>query len=266
MSDEFELYKALKAKGLPLKAIAVCLGHGQAESGNECDRVQGDFAADRHYSKEYTQKVDANIIPRDDFVFHGPNGGGFGWLQWTFWARKAGLWNVAKDNGWSVGSVEAAVAWFWDELHQGEYVAVLNALQSDMSIREMSDVFMHRFERPADQSEGACASRAAMCQQIYNKYKDQDDQDEHEDEHEDKFWPPRGSRGGKDDPGLCKGLNGADVTALQGLLLAHGYTYGNTLGVFGDSTERAVRKYQSDNGLLSDGIVGPMTWAMITKI
>ena len=31
-------------------------------------------------------------------------------------------------------------------------------------------------------------------------------------------------------------------------------------GIFGRGTERAVKQYQSDNGLYPDGIVGPSTW------
>ena len=58
----------------------------------------------------------------------------------------------------------------------------------------------------------------------------------------------------------------ARVDRLEGLLYAHGYTYGSTKGVFSDSTDRAVRKFQQDNKLTVDGIAGPMTWAAITKL
>lgn len=262
MSDELELYKALKKKGLSLIAISVVLGHGSEESGNECNRLQGDFAGDRAKSREYTEAIDSGRIARNDFVFHGPNGGGYGWLQWTFWARKAGLWNVAKENGWSIGSVEAAVEWFWEELHQSEYSVVFTALNSDISLREMSDVFMHRFERPADQSDSACARRYALCQKMYEKYRGVVEEEKPKNQ-ENVYWPPRE---------LCKGMNGPDVEALQGLLYSHGYTYGSTKGVFGDSTEKAVRKYQSENvdlegkPLKVDGIAGRKTWGSLVKM
>jgi peptidoglycan hydrolase-like protein with peptidoglycan-binding domain len=35
-------------------------------------------------------------------------------------------------------------------------------------------------------------------------------------------------------------------------------------GVFGDTTELAVKKYQKKNGLTQDGVVGPTTWAKMT--
>jgi peptidoglycan hydrolase-like protein with peptidoglycan-binding domain len=35
-------------------------------------------------------------------------------------------------------------------------------------------------------------------------------------------------------------------------------------GNFGESTELAVKKYQKNNGLTQDGVVGPKTWEKIT--
>lgn len=255
-NNELALYNALRQKGLSQKAAAVVLGHGKEESGNECNRLQGDFAGDRAKSIAYTNDVDSGRITRDDFIFHGPNGGGYGWLQWTFWSRKAGLWNKAKDLGVSIGSVKAAVEWFWDELHQGEYSSVLSALNSDMSIREMSDVFMHRFERPADQSESACARRANLCQQMFDLYAGSEATIQDNDVAE-VYWPPRV---------LCMGMEGPDVHALQGLLAAHSYVSNDETGIFGKQTDDAVRAFQEDHFLAVDGIAGPMTFGSLTTI
>ncbi len=156
--------------GLSDKAKAVIMGHAMAESGCEPNRLQGDFKADRSESKSYTEQVDGGIISKTRFAKNGPNGGGYGWLQWTFPARKEGLYDTAKKLGVSIGSEEAAVAWLWDELHQGEYSAVLSALNSRKGIRSMSDVFMKKFVRPADQSEKACQYRAALCEEAYNEF------------------------------------------------------------------------------------------------
>ena len=35
-------------------------------------------------------------------------------------------------------------------------------------------------------------------------------------------------------------------------------------GVFGDTTELAVKKWQKKNNLIQDGVVGPTTWAKMT--
>jgi peptidoglycan hydrolase-like protein with peptidoglycan-binding domain len=55
------------------------------------------------------------------------------------------------------------------------------------------------------------------------------------------------------------GNRGADVLAIQYLLAHHGLS-APTDGVFGASTDAAVRSFQSTSGLGVDGIVGPATW------
>lgn len=61
---------------------------------------------------------------------------------------------------------------------------------------------------------------------------------------------------------LKKGAEGAQVKTLQALLVGYGYDIGRAGvdGIFGTSTDSAVRKFQSRNGLTTDGIVGDNTW------
>lgn len=63
-------------------------------------------------------------------------------------------------------------------------------------------------------------------------------------------------------PVLKKGSKGSQVKGLQALLIGYGYDLGRTGidGSFGSLTDQAVRKYQSRNGLNTDGIVGKNTW------
>ena len=63
---------------------------------------------------------------------------------------------------------------------------------------------------------------------------------------------------------ICKGMDGIDVTILQALLVAHGYTVNAINGVFDESTDKATRAYQKDNGLTQDGIAGNDTFHSIT--
>jgi putative chitinase len=56
---------------------------------------------------------------------------------------------------------------------------------------------------------------------------------------------------------LRNGSTGEDVKKLQTRLGL------NADGAFGPGTERAVRKWQSDNNLVSDGIVGSGTWSRL---
>lgn len=59
---------------------------------------------------------------------------------------------------------------------------------------------------------------------------------------------------------LRNGSRNSAVLYLQRLLLSFLYPITDLDGVFGAETERAVRSFQSENGLTSDGIVGRNTW------
>ncbi|SHJ35543.1 Peptidoglycan-binding (PGRP) domain of peptidoglycan hydrolases-containing protein [Tessaracoccus bendigoensis DSM 12906] len=60
-------------------------------------------------------------------------------------------------------------------------------------------------------------------------------------------------------PKLQVGASGDAVTALQRLLVARGYTVAVD-GDFGNQTRDAVKSFQSDRGLVVDGVVGSQTW------
>lgn len=64
---------------------------------------------------------------------------------------------------------------------------------------------------------------------------------------------------------LKKGMHGNDVKSLQQLLFSKGYSVGSygDDGEFGTATETAVRNFQHDHGLDTDGIVGAMTFGTL---
>lgn len=64
---------------------------------------------------------------------------------------------------------------------------------------------------------------------------------------------------------LKKGTSGEDVLRLQHALQQAGFSPGKSDSVFGGKTEEAVRKFQKDNQLTADGIVGKKTWASLQK-
>ncbi len=63
-------------------------------------------------------------------------------------------------------------------------------------------------------------------------------------------------------PTLKKGVGGVFVAELQKLLNANGAKL-RVDGDFGDATYAAVRKFQSDKGIVVDGKVGPHTWSLL---
>lgn len=63
---------------------------------------------------------------------------------------------------------------------------------------------------------------------------------------------------------LYRGCVGEDVRALQKTLASKGYWCGSADGDFGELTQQAVWAVQKQNGLVRDGIVGPLTRKALT--
>jgi peptidoglycan DL-endopeptidase LytE len=69
-------------------------------------------------------------------------------------------------------------------------------------------------------------------------------------------------------PTLSINSQGDAVTLLQKMLLYFGYlTYDRITGYYGSITDIAVRNFQTDQGLVSDGVVDYETWqSLIGKL
>lgn len=65
---------------------------------------------------------------------------------------------------------------------------------------------------------------------------------------------------------LYEGIVGYDVLQLQMILQSLGYDPGPIDGIFGPRTKNAVMRFQRDNGLKVDGIVGPETMRVINML
>lgn len=61
---------------------------------------------------------------------------------------------------------------------------------------------------------------------------------------------------------LSKGMKGKDVESMQAILIAKGYSCGafGSDGDFGAATDAAVKNFQKDHKLETDGICGQKTW------
>lgn len=67
---------------------------------------------------------------------------------------------------------------------------------------------------------------------------------------------------------LKKGAKGVEVRILQEILLHLGYDLGSwgADGSFGLATEKVVKQFQADHGLIVDGIAGKMTYIKINEV
>ncbi|MGF7057979.1 M14 family metallopeptidase [Brassicibacter mesophilus] len=64
---------------------------------------------------------------------------------------------------------------------------------------------------------------------------------------------------------LRLGSTGNNVKLVQSILTKIGYNPGTIDGIYGEATRQAVMEFQRNNGLTSDGIVGPMTWRLLDR-
>ena len=67
---------------------------------------------------------------------------------------------------------------------------------------------------------------------------------------------------------LSKGMGGNDVRTLQAALIANGFSCGSagTDGDFGSGTDAALRRFQTQNKLGTDGIAGAGTWGKLLSV
>ena len=171
------IWHFLKHKGFSDIAAAAIMGNMEAESNCVSIRLQGDFTKGFKRSVEYTAQVDAGNISRHEFIYDGPGGGGYGLCQWTYPARKAGLYDLAEEQGVSVGDEFIQVEWLTRELWQDEFQAVREALDKSVSIRECSDLLVKQFLKPADQSEAVCRHRAELAREFYRQFSEAEGED-----------------------------------------------------------------------------------------
>lgn len=282
--SESSIWKKLRAKGFSETATAAIMGNMQGESGLIPYRIQGDFSSDYSRSKEYTLKVDSGQISKNEFLYNGPGGGGYGLCQWTFWSRKEGLYNIAKSLGLSVGDEQVQIDWLYQEIQKPEYVyrkndyekyTVFEFLHRDESLLEMTKAVMRGYEKPYDQSDIVALQRATWGKNIYDRntgsVPDVDPEPEPtptpqpdpEPTPSDYIVVPTLKYGDKD--WYKGGDKGVAVAMLQIGLKKNDIGIGiwGVDGHFGIDTENAVKKFQKDSNLTADGVVGHDTWQVL---
>lgn len=162
-SNDDQFHEFFANVGLKPYALCGLMGNIFAESRMLPNNLENRFEKSLGMNDdEYTRAVDDGSY--NNFV---RDKAGYGLAQWTFWSRKDGLLKFAKERGVSIADMGMQLAYLWKELQQSIDIAKLNASQS---IREASDYILHKFERPANQSEEVEIRRAGYGQEFYNKY------------------------------------------------------------------------------------------------
>lgn len=143
----------LISKGFSPQQSAGIVGNLMAESGVNPKRVQS----------TPTPSGD-----KDTITVNGVTG--YGIAQWTDRGRQQGLLDLANSRGLTIqGDLGLQLDYLMKEL-TGGYRSIYEAILRAPDLRTASDIFMTKFERPADQSESAKQKRASFGQQILDLY------------------------------------------------------------------------------------------------
>ncbi len=120
-------------------------------------------------SKTGYSSVNQYIIASDDGVHDFANDEvAFGLAQWRYWSRKQGLLEYAKSKNKSVGDLTTQLEYLWQEMQS--YKTVLLAVKDAKAVREASDIFMLRYEKPGNTGEAAKRKRSDYGEKFYNEY------------------------------------------------------------------------------------------------
>lgn len=143
-----QIYNFLISQGLTKAGAAGLMGNLAAESGLVSTRLQGDFSNGYTTSAAYTQQVDSGQIGREQFAKNGPNGGGYGLAQWTYYTRKYNLYDYAKSKNTSIGDLGMQLEFLLREL-QSSYPSVLAVLKTSNDLTATTRKVLYDFENPA---------------------------------------------------------------------------------------------------------------------
>ena len=246
--NEQEIYAKCLRLGMTPAGSAGCVANIMAESAGRPNNVEDRSGIS---DEVYTQNVDNHTYQN----FAG-DAYGYGLAQWTSRGRKEALLSYAQGKGVSIGNADMQFQFMAREMRQS-YAYVWNILTSTDDPYKAGYEMCMRYEIPAN-TKAQSEDRGNQAIEIFRRCSGMTPvKPSQDDPVAESFWPPRT---------ICKGMNGADVSALQALLLAHGYTVVTVNGVFGDSVDKTVRKYQNDHLLAVDGIVGKNTWASLLKV
>ena len=251
------IYNQLRASGLTEAGALALLGNWDCESNCESVRVQGDFSPYRTVSKQYVEDIATGRINRDSFKNDAK---GFGLAQWTYFTRKAALYDFWKAKGGSIGDEALQVDFALPEL-RSDYSGLLNNLKTSNDLYDCTKDVCWKFENPAVKNVDARFQSA-------NRIKAQIDlnpgpvppqpeppQPEPPEPQPTVFWPPRTI------DYHCEGW--PEVVVLTSVLYCRGYL-DYAIGYWDDSVTEAVKAFQKATfpGQPSewDGVVGPMTW------
>lgn len=90
----------------------------------------------------YTTYVNNGIISMEEFVHDTV---GYGIRGWTKWTSKQGLYNMARKEKKSIGSLDIQLDFLMDELQENAYKNVVNKLKKSKNIEKAVQIFVEEY-------------------------------------------------------------------------------------------------------------------------
>ena len=250
--DRYKIYMFLRINGLTPEGACALMGNLGAESDFKPDNVENRCTMT---DEDYTYNVDHGFIWREQFI---KDAFGYGLAQWTFWSRKAGLYDLAKAKGVSIGDENMQLEWLITELTR-DYPAVYQYLCTTNNLKEATELVCKKYEQPAVNNIDKRLEIAKDCfvQLASNEGIPIDAILPDEQMNEDYCHSGSAEITVKV---LSSGDKGRDVFLLQCGLTDMGFTCGVPDGDFGPLTMCAVNELRTELGLQPTGIADQEVW------
>lgn len=144
---------------------AALMGNMMAESGLRANNLQGSFETKLHETDvTYTAKVDDGTFNRNQFM---NDHAGYGLCQWTWYSRKAALYDYWKKNfpKRSIGDTEMQINYCIKEIKG--YKVWKN--KDTGTLAELTIQILKEYEAPADTGAQQQAKRIGYAEAIYKR-------------------------------------------------------------------------------------------------
>jgi len=163
--NEPQIWRFLRQKGLSEIATASIMANLFEESRLQTNNLQNNYNNSLGMTDaSYTAAVDNGRFTRNDFAGKGHKHGGYGLAQWTHYARKQGLYDLAKSRNVSISDLPMQLDYLWYELQNGGYPGKMNSFSN---VAEATAYFMNKFERPKNTNP---SKRIQTAYAYLNKY------------------------------------------------------------------------------------------------
>ncbi len=146
--DEEGIYNYLIGQGFTNAGAAGIMGNIACEGSFLPDSVESWYLYGEEYRIEYTRKVDSGEISKNDFIYNGPNGNGYGLVGFTWPPLKESLYEHTVEKGRSIADMEGQLETIIDWI-QTYSPDLYNTLQTSNDLYECTYRFMADFENPA---------------------------------------------------------------------------------------------------------------------